>query len=240
MGLRQSPPGGGPGRPTYWTHVRTPRGMKAAWHAWVAGPIHWYVCHDLKRTKPCVHQVTNGEVSCAWCDGLIPTSTKGYIPLYRYPDGKPVYELLYDDAREELDKLKLHERVMVFRGPLQNDIVHVLRLSEQSPAWQTSDAEKRGPRDITVSLLRMWKIPELIAWYNVTEARNVPQPKVDNDNVVSLKSRLLDGVGGTVEDFAALALGERVSEVERLKRHAEAIERGKSAARNGKHKPATE
>lgn len=189
MGLRQSPPGDrGDRGHIYWQHVSTPRGIKA-WTAWIAGPVLWFKCHQLKRTKPCIEEITDGELECPWCAGGVPKHTMGYIPLYRELDAKPCYELLYDDAREDLDRLKLHERVMVGRGPGKTDTVYVMKCSVQTPVWQTRDPQRMRPADLTTSLLRMWAIPILIQWYSETERVSIPAPKataLTTDTAVTL------------------------------------------------------
>ena len=234
MGLRQTPPGGGGRRShVHFAYVTTPRGAK--WYAHMAGPIHWFTCHEMKRTKPCLHVISDGELTCQWCGAEVATRVMGYVPLYRELDGKPVMVLVYEDAREELDRRRLHERVLVGRGPDCNDTVYILRSTSQEPSYQSRLPERLRPADLTRTLLVIWRLPELSQWYRVTEGIEVPEPKSKpSEKARDMANRILDGDRGTLGDVIDLALGEKAKQVQR---NQEFAEQARKANRNGKHKP---
>jgi hypothetical protein len=238
MGLQQTPPGGGSAkRRTHWAHVNVR--AKERWDAYTAGFPHWFTCHDVfKKTKPCLHVVTQGEMTCPYCARMLPTYVAGYVPLYRAMDSKPCHVRVYDDARADLDQLRLHTRVMVGRGPLPGDCVYVMKYSVQEPLFKTADPDKLTAVNLTESLLRMWSIPELIGWYNLTEQRAVPAPKdkpAVSDTPMSLLPKIANGEHGTIGDWVEVALG---NVKDRNEKFVEAIKKGEAAARrNGKAKP---
>jgi hypothetical protein len=195
------------------------------------------VCHLLKRTKPCVEYMTSGEVKCRWCEADIGTLVMGYQPLYTQLNGKSVYELLHDDDRDNVDAIPLHNRVLVGRQLPKGSTIYVMNLLDQNPPWITSDPERLKPAEILVSLLKMWKIPELSHWWTTTQGRELPPNKVEQTPATEVGRNITEGIASTLTDWGGVALGERVSEVDRLKRHAAAIDAGERAARNGKPKP---
>lgn len=239
MPLKTKTPGEGGGkRRVHFVHVITKANQ--TWHAHVAGPCHWYECHCKGRTKPCLAWLTDGELACERCSPLAPTEDIGYMPLYREVDGKPCFVVVHDYVRDKVDALKLHQRVMVGRGSEQSDGVYVLPALNPRPLYETSRADFRQPADLTESLLRVWGIPDLVAWYGQTQ--------VPSDNAVSLpKGKALKSDGKPFSPAMQAAAkrngapvvpdnetGEVVDVVlERLKNYAAQAE----PSANGKHKP---
>lgn len=238
MDLFQTPPEGGPAkRRTHWKHVNVRN--KERWDAHTAGNVHWYTCHDVaKKTKPCLTVVTGGAVPCPFCARLMERMVCGYVPLWRAVDGWPVHVRVYDDARAELDALKLHTRVMVGRGPMPGDTVYVMKYSEQTPVFKSADPEKFKPQSLTVSLLKLWGIPELVGWFKDKTGQDLPpnknQPKeVKPANPVAEK--IAEGERATLKDWVDVTLG---AAQERSAQWVENVRKGEAAARrNGKPKP---
>lgn len=188
MGLKQTPPGGGGGKAhVHFTHVKTAHGQQ--WHAHMAGPIHWFTCHASQRSKPCLHAVTDGELVCDRCGPGRVTSVLGYVPMYREVDGKPVFVVVYDHAREQLDQLKFHRRVLVGRGPDQNDTIYILEALKQATKYDSRLPERWKNADLTPTLLKIWGIPELAVWYMRTEGKS--------DNAMSLPTGVAKKSDGT-------------------------------------------
>lgn len=236
MGLKEAPPGrGGNGAYTHFAHVKTPKGTK--WNAYMAGKVHWYVCHEGKRTKPCLCAISDNELTCPMCDAQVETRTMGYVPLYRQEDGKPCFVLVYDGAREQLDSLKFHQRVLVGRGPDNNDVVYVLQALSHEPVYQTRLQERMRPASLVMTLLRVWGIPALSRWYADTERVTVPVPKVKSDTPVSPPAGLNTAAPTNVNDWIGVALGGAADRVERVKKNQAFADAAKKPSKNGHHSP---
>jgi hypothetical protein len=177
MPLRTKTPGdGGKQRRVHFVHVPTKNNQ--TWHAHVAGPCHWYECHTKGRTKPCLHWLTQGQIVCERCASTAPPEDIGYQPLYRELDGRPCFVVVHDYARDLIDALKLHQRVVVGRGAEQSDGVWITAALNPRPLYETRRAEFLRPADLTETLLRVWGLPELTDWYDRTQRAS--------DNTVSL------------------------------------------------------
>jgi hypothetical protein len=190
----------------------------------------------MRKTKPCLIEVTDGAMDCPFCAKAIPKLVCGYVPLYRALDSRPCHVRLYDDCRADVDKIKLHARVFVGRGPLPGDTVYVIRHAIQEPAFKTADPEKLRPINLTEHVLRLWAIEDLIAWYNETELQHVPTPTPKTEEKSQGKgivSKIMDGEQPTTGDYMGELFGgirNRIKEREER----EAREKGKPSA-NGKH-----
>lgn len=170
MSLPQTPPGNGGRRAhVHWCYVSTQ--CNSNWHAWVAGPCHWYLCHTKGKTKPCLVEMTSGELTCPLCEAGHQCEPIGYQPLYREIDAKPVMAIVHEYTREVVDALLLHKRVTVGRAGEQSDGVYVVPALKADPRYHSTLAERMRPADLTESLLKIWKIPELIEWYRQTHGR---------------------------------------------------------------------
>ena len=220
MALRQSRPGDGArSRRVHFQYVETP--PKAQWHAWVAGPVHWFQCHDVNRkTKPCLFDVSNGELPCPFCVSQGEPDDTGYVPLYQASNGKPVMVVVHAYSREQTDRLKLHQRVLVGRGTSKGDGVYVLPTLNQEPAYQTTLPERLRPADLTGTLLRVWGIPDLIEWHARTTGRSIdgcitPMPQTSGNPVYTPPTPV--GQGGDMAETLMDAL-ERVRKREQQQR----------------------
>lgn len=164
VSLPKAPPGNGGRRSyTHFHYCATEPGQQ--WTAWIAGPCEWYECHPSKRTKPCVHVMTDGKVPCKWCGLAAPIETCGYQALYREVDARPVFVVLHNYTRERVDALKLHERVVIGREGNQSDGVWVAKALKPQPFFTSTLKERMVASDLTETLLRVWGINELTEWY---------------------------------------------------------------------------
>ena|SRR5882672_2456880 len=124
MPARQADPGeGSERRYEHWKYVSTAKGK--IWNAWFAGNTHWLKCHTKGRTKPCVKWITYGELECSRCNPFDPTENCGHVPLYREDDGRPVFVIVHEYCREQVDKLRRHWPCIVGRGTDDSDGVWV-------------------------------------------------------------------------------------------------------------------
>lgn len=167
MPLPQTPPGGG-GRParTHWHYVTTKPSQQ--WGAWIAGPCHWFTCHTNGRSVPCLHEMTGGELTCERCSAGQGTDVIGYQPIYRELDGRPCMVIVHEYSREVIDKLRLHQRVIVGRGPKTSDGVYIAPAMQAQPRYHSTLADRMRAADLTETLLRLWRLPDLEAWYRQT------------------------------------------------------------------------
>ena len=177
MPLPNAPPeGGGDSRRMHFAYVGTDDGDR--WNAYLAGPAWWGWCHKSTRTKPCLDFLTGGALECPRClAGKEPLMT-GYVPVYRQADGAPRSVIVADVSREVIDPMKTHTRVLIGREMDATAAVWMVKAPDPRPLFQTMMKAKQNPADITSSLLTMWAIPELVAWY-----RALP---VVSDNAVSV------------------------------------------------------
>lgn len=180
MGLPQARAGDGARNPrVHFAYVSTSHGKN--WHAWIAGPCHWFHCHSKGKTKPCLYEMTGGEMGCDRCDAAQPCEVVGYQPLYRELDSKPVMVIVHEYTREVLDGLRLHARVTVGRGDSASDGVYVVPALKAEPRFQTTLQHRMVPADLTETLLRVWKIPELEQWYRQTHGAAKPPETQKSD-----------------------------------------------------------
>lgn len=180
MALPQVSPGAGGKRPrVHFAYVTTTAGKP--WRAWVAGACHWFTVHPKGKTKPCLHEMTKGELTCERCDAGHGWEIAGYMPLYRESDARPVMVIVHEYTRELVDQLKLHSRVLVGRGEDKTDGVYVIPNPDQRPPYTSTLPERMRPADLTETLLRVWRLPDLVTWYEQTHgalAVNVPKGPV--------------------------------------------------------------
>lgn len=244
MPLPQVSPGGGGRRAsTHFCYVRTPN--ETNWNAWIAGPCHWFDCHTRGRTKPCVHAMTKGEVACRCAGTGEGCEEIGYQPLYREVDAKPVMVIVHDYTREIVDALKLHQRVLVGRGSEQSDGVYLTAALRAEPRYQSTLASRLQPADLTGTLLKLWRIPELVVWYNQTHGagddpiehaappRSVPRAPVARPTTAPvLPAANADGTFDLDDGFLDSLAADPTASTS-----AERNELFKKASQNGKHKP---
>lgn len=188
MSLPQVPPEGDSTRAYVHFHYCATDPSKK-WHAWCAGPCMWFLCHPSKRSKPCVRLMTNGKVECSRCATDVLPQVLGYLPLYREVDARPVMIVLHEYTREVVDKLRLHQRVIVGREDSQSDGVYVAPALTQNPVFQSTLKERQRPADLTETLLRIWNLPELTKWYRATTGERASQDERPvRSSAVPLKS----------------------------------------------------
>jgi hypothetical protein len=202
MGLKKAPPGERTAaRPIYFGYVQTPKNSQ--WEAYVAGPAWWGMCHYAGKTKPCLHWVSDGALECPMCASVKPPEMVGYLPVWRAIDGRPVMVLVHEITREVVDSHGLHVRVLVGRGVDKTDGCYVIRAIKPGIAFSTTMAEKLRPADVTHSLLTMWRLPTLTAWYHAqhgipdggctTPPARTPSVPVARPDVAPLPSMPADG-----------------------------------------------
>ena len=164
-------------KPVHFTYVSTERGQP--YEAYLAGPVWWGYLHMLRPSKPCVYELTGEKVACRFCGAKKAgvAVVKGWVPLYRRPDGTAICVPVDEVQRDHLDALKCFSKVVVGRERGKGVGVFVRAAANQDPAWSSSLPEYSNPADITESLINMWALPEVFAFFG---------GKVVSDNAVSL------------------------------------------------------
>jgi len=163
-------------RPEHFTYVQTPYG--STWDAYIAGSTQWLFVHPKKAgTKPCLHEMTGGELGCSICSAAHIPVVKGFVPLYRQIDSKPVFVICDEALRDTLDGFRLHTRVAVGREKSLGSGVWLTRKLEEKPLFQSTLPARNRPVDLTVTLLRVFKMAALVDWYKHTHGLGevVPQ-----------------------------------------------------------------
>lgn len=158
------------GRTIHWTYRGTDRGEE--WFGYLWGEVHGYLCHTRGRSKPCLHEMTGGELSCEGCTLGIGVQWLGYVPIVRESDGRPVFVIVHATAAQLVESLKWRTRVLISRGAEADDGTAVVRAPAQRQ-WQTTLAGLMAPADLTRTLLTVWKMPALTAWYEATHGKAV-------------------------------------------------------------------
>jgi hypothetical protein len=122
-------------KPVHFTYVSVERGQP--FDAYLAGPVWWGYLHMLKPSKPCVYEITGGQVACRFCGAArAPVAVmKGWVPLYRRIDGLACCVPVDEALRDVLEPLKCFTKVTVGRGKGRGVGVWVHPCLEQSPEW---------------------------------------------------------------------------------------------------------
>ena len=183
-------------RPIHFAYVPVDRG--SAWDAYIAGPTMWFAMHCSWKSKPCVEEMTRGALTCELCAAGKLATVKGYCPLYRASDARPVCVVVDEEGRDRHERFPLHTRVKVAREKSRGSCVCVTRLLVQEPAYQTTLAERRTSADLTPTLLRMWAIPALAEWYRKRTAESDTPLSLPNDPT----ARTLNGIAKALEHQA--------------------------------------
>lgn len=235
MPIPTKPPGGGGQTPrVHFTYLATPRGDR--WHAWIAGPCHWFDAHTKGKSKPCLTVMCGGALECPRCTPLDPVEEIGYQPLYREVDGRPCMVIIHEHSRERVDQLKLHARVCVGREEEASAAVWVAPALVATPKYQTTLAERMRPADLTETLLRVWSIPALTEWYRKNNPVAVP---VRDSKGVAMRD---DGkpfsghMQAAAKRYAPDTVVPETTELFDAAR-AELVERVKKSGNNGNGKP---
>lgn len=210
-------------------------------YGYLAGPVMWFEmhCSDL-GSKPCLHELTAGDLGCPKCEFGEPV-TKGALGFYHATDLKTYMVWVDESGRDEYDKWPPFRRIKLGRERVKGAPVWAQMCVSQEPVFQSSLPERKVAADLTDSLLRMWKMPDLEWWYRHTHGQS--------DNAVSLPEGTAVGDDGKpfspMNQAAAKRAGARVvpSDPRTIGADLDALSPAALAARapqpskNGKHPP---
>lgn len=152
-------------KPVHFTYVGVERGQPT--EAYIAGPTWWGYLHMSKPSKPCVYEVTGGKIECRFCRaGRHRVAVmKGWVPLYRRVDTLAWMVPVDEGQRDRIDALDTFTKVMVGRGGGKGVGVWVQPCTNQEPAWSCTLPERSTAADVTESLLTVWAVPEVLAFF---------------------------------------------------------------------------
>jgi len=140
--------------------------------------------------------------------------------------------VLHEHVREQVDALRLHDRVIVGRGAEQCDGVYVTRALHPLPRFETAVGWKRGPVDLTPSLLRVWSLPALSEWYTRTHGISDSPVSLPETATAATLRGISEGLARQAERSAEIAEQSRIN-----RDFVESVRRGVThPAPNGKPK----
>lgn len=167
MTLPQAPRREGrPRRPTHFRYYPVDPG--STHYGYLAGPLMWFDmhCSDL-GSKPCLHELTGGDLGCPKCEHGAPVM-KGALGFYHATDLKPYMVWVDESGRDEYEKWLPFRRLKLGRERVKGAPVWAQMCLTQEPVFQSTLPERKVAADLTDSLLRMWKMPDLEWWYRHT------------------------------------------------------------------------
>ena len=220
----------------HWNNWEVAGGQKH--HAYYAGGTQWFVAHPSdKGTKPCLEWMTGGKLPCRWCHAAKVPQQIGYVPVFRAVDYRPLFVIVYQEEREWIEMLRLHDRVQVGRESERGARIWVRVCLDQTPAFTTTLARRMVEADITQSLLTLWKLPDLTAWLTTTSDNpvSIPLKAPETSKTQTTTIKIRDECEQYTGPLAGLAETEELYEVLK-ERIIERTKQNKPSA-NGKHKP---
>lgn len=240
MTLRKAAPEeGGEQAREQFAYLNTPAGLKHAWTGWLACDPYWFIGHEHKKhtpgTQPCLNWITSGAVRCVRCGKGAEKKKMCYCHIYREFDGKPLLVIVQEAVKEVMKGLAFRSHVLV--GRLDDQASSFVKPTDTNLPFRPENERRKNPIDTAVSLLGIWKIPELTEWY---ERGRWTKPTITQEQLPTGNWRLSVPPATTEVEALALDAHRRQSELDgagvddALQR---ALKRTKEAERNGKHKP---
>lgn len=226
-------------RRDHFGYARLPHGDEM--YGYLAGPILWVEVHQSDfGSKPCLVKLTGGELSCPKCKYGAPVQ-KGACPFWLLDSHTPHMVWLDDGRREVYDALAWARKLKFRREKLKGAPVWAHLCISQEPLFKSEHPFRKGPVDITRSLLTMWKMPELDMWYALTHGRSdtavTPPPPPEPPPPPKKKKRgakepsVYDGAHVVAEEMRASG-DDYDTVIRRLKERMGAL-----PSPNGKHEP---
>lgn len=240
MELRKATPGeGGEAAREQFTYFNTQAGLKNAWTGWLASDPYWFIGHEHKKfdpgTQPCLVWMTEGELPCVRCAKGRARKKMCYLHIYRELDGKPLLIVVQESALEVMGDVAYRSHVLV--GRLDDQASAFVKPTETQVPFRTTLESRKRPIDNAVSLLAIWKLPELELWCKRPRRKG---PKVTAEPVPDGNWRLSVTPPTTTTEALAIDAEKKAPAVnaagtdDALQR---ALRRAKEAEQNGKHPP---
>ena len=133
---------------------------------WI-GPVHGLTTHHLGQTKPCLKELSAGDLDCPFCKNHLAKRWRGYAPAVDF-GSKQVVFLVGQTTGAVLDRTPRGKRLTFGRGPGDTSPVAVV----DYPGIAGNAIDKRFTAggvyadgvDLLPWLLRLWEIPDLTEW----------------------------------------------------------------------------
>lgn len=233
MNLKKGTPGrGGGARADSFSYCPVAHGLKNSFSAWLAGEPYW--CDEAHEhtdrdpgTKPCLHWMTDGALSCPRCRQARPVKCIGWVPLYREQDARPVIVIVHESASDLLAGLHYPDFVIVGRVDKKDSVF--VRRSDNRVSLTTNVESRKRPVNIACNLLMMWRMPELNEWLSragrwsgvpgdehpaIRQRLSVPAPTTETESLAIDAERRAGsaaGVFGGTADEVIKRIHRRVS-----------------------------
>lgn len=159
MNPRSQPPKGRPGT-DHFTFARSP---VKPWSAHVAGECYGCMCHWWPHSKPCLSDFTSGEIKCDPAFHAGDYFWRGFLPVYRCNDGRPMGVIVGDGQYDAVENLLYGDRVLIGHGSDRYDTSWVEK--QEGAAYQSTLEKRKNSIDVLPLLIHMWNLPELTTWW---------------------------------------------------------------------------
>lgn len=185
-----------------WEYVKLEPGK--SWRGWIAGPTVSVQCHSVGRnSKACRAEMTNGDLSCAYCIEGIESMGKTYVPMW---SENGIHSLVivgerYRELAERCDHLQpVKVTKLIARGcPLR---VEPMPWTTLNPPV---DPVLQKPQDITKWCLVVWGDPLIREWLAThRDGETTATPKAPSVNPLSLTHQ-----GRTVAEYTPPVKGKK-------------------------------
>lgn len=218
------------GKETRWSYQQVEKGKSV--FGWLAGPPTGVYTHHAGATKPCRRLMTNGKLTCPYCESKYVPVWRGYTPFYDTEYTRR-FVLISEDYEESVSEIPHLAMIALSRGKGPRDPVVI-----KPNMWRTTplpdNSERAKPVDLRLFLLRLWKDVELQQWsLGQTPAlpRTVAEIADFHPNTATPENRIAGLVALGEQIIVKDADGRRTVNEEFVKQ-AKAKQNG-----NGKHKP---
>jgi hypothetical protein len=209
MSLRRAEP---KDRPDWkkWECVRLK--PKESFKGWLVGPPHGFETHYYYATKPCVHEITSGQVECKHCVAKSRKEYQAYVPFFTHFAEWWVIIV----GRKEYERIKqipiwafcevVKPRAITVSPRVSYRDLDVNRLTPPG-------IRERGAVDLTDWLLNLWQETALTEWYAAQPPTNPPVVMSPLDPPVTTEEPAKKRRGKTVAQLTSTPLANGQHEV---------------------------
>ena len=154
-----------------------------------AGELYGCYTHRTFAAQPCVADITNGELKCAWCASQMISEWRGYVPVWDR-DWTLRYVLIGEDYYESVNAIPLHAQIAISRA--KNPISPLVVREELSMTRKLPDRPPwKEPVDMLEICLTLWQQDALTRWIlSHREAPNAAEEVKQPEAAAEKKPRL--------------------------------------------------
>lgn len=153
------------------TYLKVPNGGKEV--GYLAGELYGCYGHRTHAHQPCLHDLTEGALSCQYCAAGMVADWRGYVPVWDR-DFALRYVLIGEAIFESVNMITHGSQLVITRA--KNPISPVIvRAGELVLTRKLPDAEPWSkPVDMAAMCRVLWKCAALDAWYAAERVRELP------------------------------------------------------------------